>query len=208
MNVKVLLAVSTAIVAVVVICAALVIVGGDDENEVPVTPDIVDPIDPINPMDTNLSDLPIGSVLKWEVSGTYTSRGIVYDLTGDETYEVVSKDSKSISFKVNGIHYAVYGSWKQVISKSNDDIKTWDLTDDHTPYEVGELDTEFGVQKVKVVDWIIPDTTAGYKITNQGSKQYWGYDNGFGLLQRMAYSIDSTGEVVFETKTLVSVEIK
>lgn len=196
--------VSVIAIAVMAIAAILIAVAVTDDGGKAEDPQ---PEPSVDPMDVKLEDMPIGTVMVWKVTGTYTVNDVVYDISGEEKYTVASKDSKNISFKVYGTTYASHGSQKAILSKMNGDIKTWELSD-HFPYEVGELDTPFGIQKVKVTVFDLPDTAGGNKVTDLGSKQYWGFDNGIGFLQKMSYSLDEKGVLVNQTKTLVSIELK
>ena len=203
MNNKIL---GTALVLVIVIAVAAVAIyasGTDETGDHPETPDTPD-IPATTPLDRDISELPLGSELIFETTGSYTNAYGSYELSGEETYTVISKTSSLITFEVNGTVYAKLNGQQIIFSQSNGDVKTWDLTDDHEPSEKGVLSTEFGIVDVKIVDWVLPENAGGFKITNLGSTQFW-TDTGYGVKQSMNYSIDSTGEVTMVTKTLTSI---
>lgn len=188
---------------VIIVAAAFVLMG--DGNEPSDTPE-QNQTPETNPIDIYIGDLPIGSTMTFETSGTYTYGSYVYTLSGTEEYKVISKTSASISFEVNGTIYASYGGQKITFSKSNGDIKTWDLTDKHEPSEKGVLETSFGVVNVKKVVWNLPSKVGDIKITDLGSSQFWS-ESGYGLKQMMNYT-SNTGESVKSTKTLIDIEVK
>lgn len=188
------------LVAIIAAAAAVHVATSDDGgDEHPSTSDA-------NPLESDISELPIGSELVFETAGTYANVYGTYELYGKETYTVISKTSSSISFEVHGTVYAEHNGYSTVFSRSNGDVKSWDLADDHEPSEPGQLSTVFGTVDVKVVDWELQENAGGFVITDLGSTQYW-TDTGYGVMQSMNYSIDSTNEVVMVTKTLTSVSV-
>lgn len=202
MSSKTTVAVVAVIVIVVIAAAAAALAlgsgdGGDSGTDAPDTPTE-------NPLMNDLTELDIGDELVFDVSGSYANRYASYTIDGTETYTVIGKTSDSVTFEVNGTTYAKSGSQSVVFSQSNGDVKTWNMPDPDQPHEDGVLDTPYGPVDVMIVDFDLPDTAAGYRVTDLGSYQYW-TETGFGVKQSMNYSIDSTNEVTKVTKTLVSV---
>ncbi len=170
MNSKTTATVVAVIVVIVIVTTAIALAlgsgnGGDSEMDTPETPTE-------NPLLNNLTDLNIGDKLVFEVSGSYTNRYASYIIDGTETYTVIGKTSDSVTFEVNGTTYAKYGNQSIVFSQSNGDVKTWEMPDPDQPHESGVLDTPYGPMDVMIVDFDLPDTAAGYKITDLGSYQY------------------------------------
>ena len=202
MNGKTATAIVAMIFVVVIVATAAALTlgsgdGGDGGSDTPETPTE-------NPLMNDLTDLDIGDELMFDVSGSYTNRYASYTIHGEETYTVIGKTSDSVTFEVNGTTYASSGGQSIVFSRSNGDVKTWDMPDPDQPHEDGVMDTPYGPMDVMIMDFDLLDTSAGYRITDLGSYQYW-TETGFGVKQSMNYSVDSTNEVTKVTKTLTSV---